>query len=133
MFRVAQALLDVDRTPHRFDGAGEFGKHRVTRSVEDTAARSRDEIVGDGPVRGKTAQRLLFVLGNQPRVAGNIGRENRRDLAFHESQPRTTIRGRMPPEVPRRNRLAALVTPSRMLGFIRMPERLARFSAAPSN
>jgi hypothetical protein len=86
--------------------------------VENTAAGSRDEIVGDGPVGGQTTQHVLFVLGNQAAVAGNIGRKNRRDLAFHESQPRTTVyRGRMPSEVPGRNRVPASVAPLWMLGL----------------
>jgi hypothetical protein len=57
------------------------------------------KIVRHLPVGGKTPQRFFFILGNQPAVAGNIGRENRRDLAFHKGQPRTSNgRRRMPPE-----------------------------------
>ena len=46
----------------------------------------------------QTPQRLFFVLGNQPAVAGNIGRKNRRDLAFHEVAPGKICARRMPPE-----------------------------------
>ena len=87
----AQAFLDVDRAAHRFDRAGKFGQHRIAGGVENAAAGLGDEIVGDGSIGSQTPQRLLFVLGDQPAVAGNIGRKNRRDLAFHEGQPRTTI------------------------------------------
>ncbi len=80
----AQAFLDVDRATHGFDGAGKFGEHGITRGVEDPAAAFGDEIVGHLAIGRQPAQRLLFVLGNQSAVAGNIGRKNRRDLAFHE-------------------------------------------------
>ena len=80
----AQAFLDVDRAAHGFDRAGKFGEHGIARGVENPAAGFGDEIVGDRTVGRQTPQRLLFVLGNQSAVAGNIGRKNRRDLAFHE-------------------------------------------------
>ena len=82
-----QAFLDVDGAAHGFDRARKFGEHRVARRVEDAAARLGDEVVGDGTIGGETPQRLLFVLGHQPGIAGNISRKNRRDLAFHDSQP----------------------------------------------
>ena len=50
-----------------------------------------DEIVGHLTVGREAPQRLFFILGNQPAVAGNIGRKNRRDLALHERQPRINI------------------------------------------
>src|SRR3984885_1933101 len=104
----AQAFLDIDGASHRFDGAWKFGENGVTGGVENPAAGSRDKIIGDRPVGGQTPQRLLLVLGNQTAVTGNIGRKNRRDLAFHESRPRTTVYpGRMPPEVHGRNRVTA--------------------------
>jgi hypothetical protein len=43
-------------------------------------------------VGGQTTQHVLFVLGNQAAVAGNIGRKNRRDLAFHEPGPGRLLR-----------------------------------------
>ena len=100
----AQALLDIDRAAHGFDRARKFGEHGVASGIENAAAALGDEIVGHLTVGRQPTQRLLFVLGNQSGVAGNIGRKNRRDLAFHEKQPRTTpASGTMPPEVPRRN------------------------------
>jgi hypothetical protein len=115
----AQAFLDVDGASHRFDGAWKFGENGVAGGVENTAAGFRDEIVGDGTVGRQTTQRLLFVLGHQTAVAGNIGRKNRRDLAFHESRPRATVyRGSMPRDVRGRNRVPASVAPLRMLGLL---------------
>jgi len=100
----AQAFLDVDRAAHGLDCARKFGEHGIARGVENPAAALGDEIVGHQPIGGEPPQRFLFVLGNQSAVSGNIGRKNRRDLAFHESEPRTTIcRRRMPLEVPERN------------------------------
>jgi hypothetical protein len=87
-----QAFLDVDRATHRFHCAWKFGQNGIAGGVENTPSRPRDEIVGDGAVGGKPPQRLLLVLGDQSRIAGNIGRKNRRDLAFHESEPRTIMR-----------------------------------------
>ena len=87
----SQAFLDVDRAAYRFDRARKFSEHGVARRVEDAPACLGDEVIRDGTIRGETPQRLLLVLGHQPGVAGNISRKNCRDLAFHDSQPRTTI------------------------------------------
>ena len=86
----AQAFLDVDRAAHGFDRARKFGEHGIARGVENAAAAFGDEVVGHLTIGREPPQRFLFVLGNQSGVAGNIGRKNRRDLAFHEGQPRTT-------------------------------------------
>lgn len=104
----AQAFLDVDRASHGFDSARKFGKNSVTGGVENTSAGFGDEIVRYLSVGREPPQRFLFVLRDQPAVAGNIGRKNRRDLALHEGRPRTTIYGRrMPPETPGCNRVSA--------------------------
>ena len=86
-------MLRVRRL-HRFDRAREFGEDGIACGIENAAAALGDEIVGHLTVGRQATQRLLFVLGNQSGVAGNIGRKNRRDLAFHEKQPRinTSIR-----------------------------------------
>ena len=81
----AQAFLDIDRAAHGFDSAREFGEHGVAGSIENTAAAFGNEIVGHLTIGREPPQRLLFVLGNQAAVAGNIGRKNRRDLAFHKT------------------------------------------------
>ena len=78
-----QALLDIDRAAHGFDRARKFGEHGVASGIENAAAALGDEIVGHLTVGRQATQRLLFVLGNQSAVAGNIGRKNRCDLAFH--------------------------------------------------
>src|ERR1700733_10423270 len=104
----AQAFLDVDRAPHRFYRAGKFGQNRVARGIENAAAIAGDEVVGYLPVRGKTPQRLLFVLGDQSGVTGNVGCEYRRDLAFHDSRPRTSKNGSsMPSDARGRNPLGS--------------------------
>ena len=83
----AQAFLDIDRASHRFDSTWKFGKNGVAGGIEDAAAVSGDEVVGHLSIGGEAPQRFLFVLGNQPAVAGNIGRKNRRDLALHKAGP----------------------------------------------
>src|SRR5205814_9862794 len=92
--------------------AWKFGKHGVSSGIENAAATLSDKIVGHLTVGREPPQRLLFVLGNQSRVAGNIGRKNRRDLALHERQPRinTSIRNNGPrssPAQPRHLRSSA--------------------------
>lgn len=83
----AQALLDVDGAAHRFHGARKFREHGIAGGVEDAAAALGDEVVGHLAIGGKPPQRLLLILGHQSAVAGNIGRKNRRDLAFHQGSP----------------------------------------------
>src|SRR5262249_61558574 len=98
------ALVNIERTPPRLDRARKFGERGITRGIENPAARFRDEIVDDRAISRKTPQGLLFVLGDEPRIAGNIGRKNRRDLPLHEGPRRETISdSRMPPGTARRN------------------------------
>ena len=79
-----QAFLDIDRATHRFDRAGKFGENRVARGIENAPAGLGDKIVSDGSIGRQPPQRFLFVLGNQPAVAGDIGGKNGCDFAFHE-------------------------------------------------
>jgi hypothetical protein len=72
-WRIASCWCDA--APHRFDRAWKFRQDGVTGGVENPSAGFGDEVVGDGPVGGQTPQRLLFVLGDQPRIAGNIRRK----------------------------------------------------------
>ncbi len=81
-----QAFLDVDRAAHRLNRAREFGEHGITGGVENAAAAFGDEVVYHVTIGDQAPQRLLFVLGDQSAVAGNIGRKNRRDLPLHERQ-----------------------------------------------
>ncbi len=80
----AQAFLDIDRAAHGFDRAGKLRQHRIAGGVENAAAGLGDEIVDDGTIGSEPPQRLLFILGYQPAVTGNIGSKNRRYLALHE-------------------------------------------------
>jgi len=57
------------------------------RGIEDAAAISGDEVVGHLPIGCETPQRFLFVLGNQPAVAGNIGRKIAAILRFIRPAP----------------------------------------------
>ncbi len=84
----SQAFLDIDGAAHRFHRARKLREHRIARRVEDPPSRLDDEVVGDRAVGRQPAQRLFLVLGDQSAVAGNIGRKNRRDLAFHDDRPR---------------------------------------------
>ena len=89
----SQAFLDVDGAAHRIDGAGKLREHGIAGGVEDATAGLRDEIVHDLAVGGQTPQRLLFILGDQSGVTGNVRCEDRRDLAFHlRPAPGTPLR-----------------------------------------
>ena len=114
----AQAFLDVDRTAHGFDCARKFGEDGVTCGVEDPAAALGDEIVGHLTIGRQPAQRLLFVLGNQSAVAGNIGRKNCRDLAFHEN----SLGQKYAPAECRQNFPGATIAVSSVVGARSQPE-----------
>jgi hypothetical protein len=64
--------------------AGKLGQHRIACGVENAAAGLGDEVVDDGTIGSEPPQRLLFILGYQPAVTGNIGSEDRRYLALHD-------------------------------------------------
>jgi hypothetical protein len=83
----AQAFLDIDRAAYGFNRARKFGEHRIPGRIENAAAALGDEIIGHQAIGREPPQRFLLVLRYQSAVAGNIGRKNRRDLAFHENSP----------------------------------------------
>ena len=87
----AQRFLDVDGGAHRLHGAVERAHDGVAGRVEDAAAVALDEVVEHLAMRGEAAQRLLLVLGDETRVAGDVRRQDGRDPALHERSHRPTL------------------------------------------
>ena len=81
-----EQFLDVDRAAHRVDGRIELAHHRVAGGVEDAAAGAADEIVEHLAIAAEPGQRLLFGLGDEARIAGDVRGEDRRDLALHRAR-----------------------------------------------
>ena len=71
--------LHLDRTAHRVDDACELDKEAVAGSLDYPAT-----MLGDFGIAEFTAnptqrrERALFVLAHQPRIAGDINRQNGR-------------------------------------------------------
>ena len=81
-FRSAIALRR-DRAAHRVDDAGELDQEPVAGGLDDAAAVLGDHRVGEfAPDRLEGGKRALLVLAHQPRVSGDIGRQNRRQPAL---------------------------------------------------
>ena len=76
-------ILHRHRARDRVDRAGEIGDHAVTGSVEDPAAMGCDQPVDDDPTGFEPGKGADFVVRHQPAVAGNVGREDRRELSFN--------------------------------------------------
>jgi hypothetical protein len=67
------------------DRAGEIGDDAVAGGVEDPAAMPGDQPVDDRAGRLQPSHRPRLVRAHQPAVAGDVGRENRRELSFNRS------------------------------------------------
>jgi hypothetical protein len=83
----AQAFLDVDGAAHRLHRARKLGQYRIAGGIENAAPGPRDEIVHHRAIRRQAPQRFLFVLGDEPAVAGDVGSEDGRDFSFHGPLP----------------------------------------------
>ena len=76
-------LLDLDRAPHGVDHARELGQHAVARRLDEAAS-----VLGDFRadhftiVRLEGGQRPFLVGAHQPRIAGNVGRQDRGQSAL---------------------------------------------------
>jgi hypothetical protein len=64
----------------------------MMRQSRSTLAQSAsgDEVVHHFAIGGEPAQRLLFILGDKPAVADDVGGQDRCYLALHDMRPAET-------------------------------------------
>ena len=71
--------LHLDRAAHRVDDAGELDEQPVAGGLDDAAAVLVDLGVDQlAPNRLQRRERAFLVRAHQPRIAGDIGRQDRR-------------------------------------------------------
>src|SRR5262249_38856384 len=90
--------LQLDRTAHRVDDAGELDKEAVAGRFDDATPMLGDLGIAEFTAnRTQRRERALLILAHQPRIAGNIDRQNgRRPSLDPFSLP--GIHGPMPPQ-----------------------------------
>ncbi len=75
--------LHLDRTAHRVDDAGELGKEAVAGRFDDATPMLGDFGIAEFTAnRTQRRERALFVLAHQPRIAGDIDRQNGRQSSL---------------------------------------------------
>src|SRR5208283_3601428 len=75
--------LDLDGIAHRIDDAGELGQEAVAGGLDDAAPVLGDLGVAElAPYRRQRDQGAFLVGAHQPRIAGDIGRQDRRQPAL---------------------------------------------------
>src|SRR5215831_18621566 len=80
---LGHPALDLDRTPHRVDDAGELGKEAVASRFDDATAMLGDFGIAEFTAnRTQRRERTLFVRAHQPRIAGDIDRQDGRQPAL---------------------------------------------------
>src|SRR6516225_402695 len=75
--------LHLDRTAHRIDDAGELGEEAVAGRLDDATPMLGDFGIAQFTAnRSQRRERALFVLAHQPRIAGDIDRQNGRQSSL---------------------------------------------------
>jgi hypothetical protein len=70
--------LHFDRTAHRVDDTGELDEEAVARSFDDATPMLGDFGIAEFATnRTQRRERALFVLAHQPRIASDIGGQDR--------------------------------------------------------
>ena len=88
--RIAQChlALHLDGAAHRIDDAGELDEQAIARNLDDATAMFLDFGVGQlAPECLERGERAFLVLAHQPRIARDIGRQDRRQPAFDPFSP----------------------------------------------
>ena len=81
--------LHLDRAAHRVDDAGELDQQAVAGGLDDAAAMLGDLGVDQfAAERLQRRERAFLVRAHQPRVAGDIGRQDRRQPPLDPLSPR---------------------------------------------
>jgi hypothetical protein len=75
--------LQLDRAAHRVNDAGELDKEAVAGGFDDATPMLSDFGIGEFPADGmQLRDRALLVLAHQPRIAGDIDRQNGRQSSL---------------------------------------------------
>jgi hypothetical protein len=80
---LLQLALDLDRALHRLDDAGELRQQAVAGGVDHAPVVAGDEAGHGVPVLAQRGQGRRLVGFHQPAVAGDVGAEDRGQLALH--------------------------------------------------
>jgi len=90
--------LHLDRAAHRVDDAGELDKEAVAGRFDDATPMLSDFGIGEFPAdRTQLRDRALLVLADQPRIAGDIDRQNGRQSSL--DPPFTHLARLVPQEI----------------------------------
>ncbi len=79
-----KAFLDGKRALCCIERAREFGEDAVAGGIGDGPSLLGDQPVGNFAMRGKESERCDLVHIMSPRIARNIGAEDRRQAPFHD-------------------------------------------------
>ena len=77
-----ESMLQLDRAAYGVDHAAKFDDEAVARALDHPSSMDGDRRLDQvAPQRAQTRQDPILVGARQPRVADDIGHENRRQLA----------------------------------------------------
>jgi hypothetical protein len=75
--RAIHLPLHLDRTARRIDDAGKLDQEAVAGGFDDAATMLGDFGIAEFPANlPQRRERALFVLAHQPRITGDVGRQN---------------------------------------------------------
>ena len=77
-------VLNLDGAARGVDGAVEFRQDRVARGIEHASLVLAHQIGERLRELLKAMNRIVFVLGDEPAVAGNVGRKDDGQLSSHD-------------------------------------------------
>jgi len=84
--RSAISRLHFNRATHRVDNAAKFDQPAVSGGFHDPAVVLLDLGISQlAPDRPQCGERAFLVRPHQPRIARDIGREDRREATFDAS------------------------------------------------
>ena len=88
---LEEAVLHLDRAPHRVDDAAKFDDCAIAGALDDAAVMSGDSRVDEVAAQTpKTRKRAVLVGAGEPAVSDDVRNQNRRELPglAHSRPPR---------------------------------------------
>ncbi len=76
-------VLNLDRAAHGIDHTGELGQQIITGRIDHAATVLLDQRGDQCTIGGEGADGGFFIVPHEAAVAGDIGAEDRRQLALH--------------------------------------------------